>query len=165
MKKIKHSNHQGVISLLLFFTIMMIHFSASAQEQSATSERTKNSKEERLLQLLSEQEIAMLNNVVNGKSDLHEKLLSSNFILQSSSNKEFTKKSFIEAYIINPKTKFESLSANKFRIVNANENTLTLTCIETIKLKDTIAKNVLVIAIFTKENNIWKLMYKKAVNQ
>ncbi len=153
MKKLKHSNNPVLFSLLMF-TLIIAHFSATAQY----------SKEELLLKLLSSQEIEMLNNVVKGKSDLHKTLLSSNFILQNSSNKEFTKKGFIENYILNPKIKFESLSAVDFRIVTSNENTLVMTCIETIKLEGIVAKSVSVIMTFTKEKSIWKLIYKKAVN-
>lgn len=140
MKKLSQSKNQGIFSLLFFFTLIVAAFSTPIQAQDTTSELRKYSKEESLLKLLSEQEMEMLNNVVKGKSDLHNALLSSNFILQNSSNKEFTKQAFTEGYILNPKTKFESLSAEDFRIVNSNKNTIVMTCIEIIKLENVAVK-------------------------
>lgn len=124
-------------------------------------ELTKYIKEESLLKLLSKQETNMLNDAVKGKSDLQNNLLSSNFILQTADNKQYSKPEFIEAYITHPKAKIESLTAEDFRIINSNENTVVMTYIETIKLKGKDVKNTSVTETYSKEKGSWKLVYKK----
>jgi glyoxylase-like metal-dependent hydrolase (beta-lactamase superfamily II) len=131
----------------------------------STFELTKYIKEEPLLKLLSKQEIDMLNDAIKGKSNLQNNLLSSNFILQTADNKQYSKAEFIEAYIIHPKAKIESLSAEDFRIVNSNENTVVMTYIETIKLADKDSKTISIIEIYTKEKRNWKLNFKQLMNQ
>jgi glyoxylase-like metal-dependent hydrolase (beta-lactamase superfamily II) len=125
-----------------------------------TYELTKYIKEEPLLRLLSKQENDRLIELAKVKNDLQNTSLASNFILQTA-DKEYTKTDFIEAYIANPKTKIESLTAEDFRIVSSNENTAILTYIENIKLEGKDAKTVSVTETYAKENGNWKLIYMK----
>lgn len=98
-------------------------------------EFTKYLKEEPLLKLLSKQKTDLLNDVVIGKSTLHNKILSDGFIMQTIDRNQYTKDGFINVYITHPKTKIESLSAEDFRIITSNENTIVMTYIENIKLE------------------------------
>lgn len=129
-----------------------------------TSELTKYIREEPLLRLLSKQENDLLSDVVKGKQDLANQLLSAGFVLQSVDQNDYNKKEFIENYITQPKNKIESLAAEDFRIVYSNENTAVLTYIETIKIQGKEAVNLSIIETYSKENNNWKLVYKKGIN-
>ena len=129
-----------------------------------TSELTKYIREEPLLRLLSKQENDLLSDVVKGKQDLANQLLSAGFVLQSVDQNDYSKKEFIENYITQPKNKIESLAAEDFRIVYSNENTTVLTYIETIKIQGKEAVNLSIIETYSKENNNWKLVYKKGIN-
>ena len=129
-----------------------------------TSELIKYIREEPLLRLLSKQENDLLSDVVKGKQDLANQLLSAGFVLQSVDQNDYNKKEFIENYVTQPKNKIESLAAEDFRIVYSNENTAVLTYIETIKIQGKEAVNLSIIETYSKENNNWKLVYKKGIN-
>jgi len=131
----------------------------------STYELTKYIKEEPLLKLLSNQTTAILNDVVEGKSDLQNTVLADNFIMQKADGKEFTKSEFIEAYIKHPESKIESLSAEDFRIVCSTEYVIILTYIESIKFAGMDAKNVGVKETYSKIKGSWMLVYKVSVNQ
>lgn len=124
----------------------------------STYELTKYIKEEPLLKLLSKQTSNMLSEAAEGKSDLYNTLLADNFILQTT-DKQYTKSEFVEAYIKHPKIKIESLSAEDFRIVCSNENTAVLTYIKSIKLEDKESKNVFVTDMYSKIKGVWILVY------
>jgi glyoxylase-like metal-dependent hydrolase (beta-lactamase superfamily II) len=130
----------------------------------STAELRKYIREEALLLLLSTQETAMLNDAVQGKSTLQDKYLSDNFVLKTADGKEYTKKAFIEAYITHPEVKMESLSAEDFRIVYANENTAVLTYIETRKSAGKEAQSIFVTETYAKSQNSWKLVYKQGMH-
>src|SRR5690606_37096262 len=108
--------------------------------------------------LLSKQKTDLLNDVVIGKSTLHNKILSDGFIMQTIDRNQYTKDGFIDAYITHPKTKIESLSAEDFRIVTSNENTIVLTYIENIKLEGNEEKSVFVNETYSKVKDSWKLI-------
>lgn len=129
----------------------------------STYELKKYIQEEPLLRLLSQQETDMLAAAAEGKSNLQNTYLATNFVLQNADKSELSKTAFIEAYS-NPKTKIESLAAEDFRIVFSNENTAVLTYLETIKLVDGVAKTFSVTETYSKEKNIWKLVYKRSIN-
>lgn len=123
---------------------------------------TKYIQEEPLLKTLTKQETALLDDVVKGKTDLHQKYLSDNFILQTTEN-QFTKTEFMDHYINNPKAKIESIVAEDFRIVNSDKNTAVLTYLETIKLAGKDPRTVSILETYSKLNNDWKLTYKRSV--
>jgi glyoxylase-like metal-dependent hydrolase (beta-lactamase superfamily II) len=128
-------------------------------------ELTKYINEESVLKLLSKRENEMLSDAVKGKYELQNNYLFEDFILQASDNIQYTKKEFIDGYIIHPKIKIESLAAEDFRIINSNENTVVMTYIEAIKLEGKDSKNVFVTETYSKIKGNWKLVYKKSVNQ
>ncbi|MRX38964.1 MBL fold metallo-hydrolase [Flavobacterium sp. LC2016-23] len=129
-----------------------------------TYELSKYIKEEPLLKLLSKQENDLLSAVLNGKSEVANSFLAANFILQTADHKDLNKNEFLQSFNPDPKTKTESLTAEDFRIVSSNENTVVLTYIEIIKLEGKDATNVAVTETYFKEKNEWKLGYKKEVN-
>lgn len=129
----------------------------------STSELTKYIHEEPLLKLLSRQETDLLASVVSGNAGLAAKYLSDNFILQSPVN-QFNKAAFIDAYVLHPKAKFESLSAEDFRIVNSNGTTAVMTYLETIKVAGKDARTVFVTETFSKGKEGWQLTYKHSTN-
>jgi glyoxylase-like metal-dependent hydrolase (beta-lactamase superfamily II) len=124
-------------------------------------ELTKYIQEEPLLKILSSQETEMLIETVKGKPELQTKHLADNFMLQTAKGDHFTKAEFIQAYITHPKIKIESLAAEDFRIVTANEHSAVMTYLETIKLEGKEATTVSVAAIYSKSKEGWKLVYKK----
>lgn len=129
------------------------------------SELTKYLMEEPLLKLLSKQETDMLDDAVLGRSVLQNAILADDFILQTANGNQYTKASFIDAYVTHPKSKIESLTAEDFRIMNANENTVVLTFIESIKPEGKEAENVSVNETYSKVKGNWKLVYKQTINQ
>ncbi|MEO6548017.1 MAG: MBL fold metallo-hydrolase [Ferruginibacter sp.] len=128
-------------------------------------EFTKYLQEEALLKLLSQQETDMLNDAVNGKSALQKEILADNFILQTADGNQYTKAGFMDAYITHTKAKIESLSAEDFRIISSNENTVVMKYIESIKLEGKEAKNVSVNETYSKVKGNWQLVYKQSNNQ
>lgn len=126
---------------------------------------TKYIKEESLLELLTKQETDMLSDAVKGKADLQNRYLLDSFILQTAEGKRYSKAEFIESYIVHPKRKIESLTAEDFRIVFSNENAAILTYIETIKYEDNEPKTFSVKETYSKVKNNWKLAQKQAFNQ
>ena len=123
---------------------------------------TKYIEEEPLLKTLTKQETALLDEVVKGKTDLHRKYLSDNFILQTTDH-QFTKIEFMDHYINHPKAKIESIVAEDFRIVNSNKNTAVLTYLETTTLAGKDPRTVSVLETYSKLNDVWKLTYKRSV--
>ena len=130
-----------------------------------TNELLKYLKEEPLLKLLSKQETDMLSDAVNGKSELQNEILADYFISQTADGKQYTKGEFIDAFIRYPKIKIISLSAEDFRIVFSNENTIVMTYIESVLLEGKEAKNVSVTETYSKTKGDWKLAYKRSNNR
>ena len=128
----------------------------------STHALTKYIQEEPLLKTLTKQETALLDDVVKGKTDLHQKYLSDNFILQTTDH-QFTKIEFMDHYINHPKAKIESIVAEDFRIVNSNKNTAVLTYLETTTLAGKDPRTVSVLETYSKLNDVWKLTYKRSV--
>lgn len=128
-------------------------------------EFAKYLKEDPLLKLLSVQETDMLNDAVKGKSELQAKILSGDFIFQTADGHQYSKAGFIETYIANPKIKIESLSAEDFRIICTNENTVVMTYIELIKLEGKEAKSFFVNETYSKVKSNWRLVYKQSNNE
>ena len=126
----------------------------------STHALTKYIQEEPLLKTLTKQETALLDEVVKGKTDLHRKYLSDNFILQTTDH-QFTKIEFMDHYINHPKAKIESIVAEDFRIVNSNKNTAVLTYLETTTLAGKDPRTVSVLETYSKLNDDWKLTYKR----
>jgi hypothetical protein len=110
---------------------------------------------------LTKQETALLDDIVKGKTDLHQKYLSDNFILQTTDH-QFTKVEFMDHYINHPTAKIESIVAEDFRIVNFNKNTAVLTYLETTTLAGKDPRTVSVLETYSKLNDDWKLTYKRS---
>ena len=130
----------------------------------STDELRKYIREEALLKLLSAQETAMQQDIVQGKSTLHNTYLSDNFVLKTVTGKEYTKKQFIEAYIMHPEDEKISLSAEDFRIVYANEHIAVLTYLEITQSKGKDPQTRLVTGTYAKAKNGWKLVYRQTAN-
>lgn len=130
----------------------------------STHKFAKYMKEEPLLKLLSKQKTDLLNDAVMGKSAFYNKVLSDDFILQTADRNQYTKDDFINAYITHPKTKIEALSAEDFRIIISNENTIIMTYIQNIRLEGKEAKSVFVNETYSKVGGDWKLVYKQLNN-
>ncbi len=111
--------------------------------------------------VLAKQETDMLSDAVKGKTDLQNRYLLDNFILQTAEGKQYSKAEFIDAYIVHPKHKIESLTAEDFRIVFSNENTAILTYIETIKYEGKEPKTFSAKETYSKVKNNWRLAHKQ----
>lgn len=131
----------------------------------STAELSKYIKEEPILKLLAAKETNLLNEVLTRKPDLINSTFSSKFILQSVDGNQYDKAQYMEKYITHPKMSMESLSAEDFRIVSANENTVVLTFLEIVKLEGKEAETISITEVYSKEKNDWKLVFKKGTKQ
>lgn len=141
-------------------TIYPTHFGSVT-----TAELTKYIKEEPVLKELSQIQTDLLNEVGNGKTDLVNKFLSNSYVLQNSEGVQYSKAAFIENYITNPKTKIETISAEDFRIIYADNTTAIMTFIENIKSAGKEVKSVFANTTYVKVNGEWKLVFKQNANQ
>jgi glyoxylase-like metal-dependent hydrolase (beta-lactamase superfamily II) len=130
-----------------------------------TAALIKYIKEEPALKELSQIQTDMLNEIGKGKTELADKFLSPDYVLQNSEGVQFSKNSFIENYITNPKTKIETISAEDFRIIYADNITAIMTFIENIKLAGKEPKSVFTTTTYIKVNGDWKLVFKQNSNQ
>ena len=130
-----------------------------------TTDLTKYIKDEPTLKRLSKIQTDLLNEVKKGKTALLNKFLSDDYILNNSEGIQFSKTAFIEKYITNPDTKIETISAEDFRIVYADNTTAIITFIENIKLAGKEPKSVFATTTYVKVKDDWKLVFKQNVNQ
>lgn len=126
---------------------------------------TKYIKEEPTLKELSKVQLGILKEIVEGKPVLANKFLSNDFIFQNLDGLQFSKASYLENYILSPKIKVETITAEDFRIISTDNNTAEMTYIETIKQLGKEPKSNFVTTRYRNAKNGWELISKKDVLQ
>jgi len=141
-------------------TIYPTHFGAVT-----TNELVKYNKNEPTLKSLSQTQTELLNEIQQGKATLANKFLSDDFVLNNYDGMQYSKTSFTESFVTKPKTKIETISAEDFRIVYADNIVVIMTFIENIKFTGKEPISVLATTTYIKVNGNWQMVFKQTAKQ
>ncbi|WP_417360801.1 MBL fold metallo-hydrolase [Galbibacter sp.] len=130
-----------------------------------TAGLSKYINEKPILKELSKLQASLLKEIEHGDSDVANTLLSKNFNIITPYGQQFAKTDFIQQRITSPKTKIETVSAEDFRIVKADNNTAIMTFLKKLKITNKEPQNIYATAFYTKIKDHWELVFEQDMLQ